>query len=757
MNNKKIISIKKRLIIIILSISAFTLILASFFQILGSVYFNQDKLKHDLSVTAKSVAFQQASSLEFLDNITSNEIFLAFTLNATILSSCLYDDKNHLFSSYQKNDVNKCMPSFESKQITQSLLETTVVEPVLSFGEHIGILTLTASLNDIYVYLGKISFVSAFIFILAMSIAYHLASNLQRTITTPIRSLAKLVRNVSLTGAYNLRAEKSNLDAEDETTILIDGFNDMLSIIEERNENLVQARYIAEHANEVKTDFLANMSHEIRTPLNGVIGTSELLLSMNLAPQQKELANIIERSSKSLLAIINDVLDIAKIEADELVLEPSQINIEDLIIDIIHTFNGIALKKGVMLNISLEPSIPRIVTCDPVRLRQILVNLISNAIKFTSKGYVLIEVKFNRGVYKFSIIDTGIGIPPKQQEYIFQRFSQADSTTTKNYGGTGLGLAICAELCKLMAGTLTVKSTVGEGSEFSLSLSLEYEETETNYGVSKVLEYKKVFIINKDLISADILRDQLIFLKINATVFKSTLDALANIQNNKEPNFIFIESREMENDTPSLKKLYETTKASIILTSPYHTTVNTQKLNKLNIKAYINRPFYFDALKELLERLLLTDKTLLSKDIITTETQVHRLTHLHKVSNSEKLEILIAEDDIVNQMLMEKILKKMGHDTVIVENGAIAFDTFKQHKFDLVLMDMQMPILDGVDTTKKIRHYELENNLKKTKIIALTANALKEHQKLCAEAGMDDYFTKPITLEKIKEMIHGAA
>ncbi|MFT7433866.1 MAG: two-component system sensor histidine kinase/response regulator [Alphaproteobacteria bacterium] len=752
---KKARSIKLKILQIILGVCALTLVIAAILQISLATYFSQEKLIQNLSITAKTIALQSTAAIEFLDEDAANELLSTLQLNKNIKSACLYNEKNVLLASYLI-ERHKC--NYNPKNVSESSIfpkETTTIEHIESHGEHIGDLVLTMSLEEVYNYIKQVLLLNIIIFLILITVAYWLALKLQNRITKPIQSLALLIQKVSNTGDYSLRAKH---ESRDEVGVLTHGFNEMLSLTEEHNINIEKSRNAAEHANKVKTEFLANMSHELRTPLNGIIGTSELLMSMDLNLQQKDLAYIIYKSGKTLLAIINDILDIAKIEAGELLLEPLAISIEEIIMDVANTFNTTAINKGIQLYTNISHNVPNNAVGDPIRIRQIILNLVSNAIKFTEEGYVLIHVDYKDGSYIFSIKDTGIGIASTEHEKIFTRFSQEDNSTTRRFGGTGLGLAICRELINLMGGKLDIHSKKWSGSTFTVIVELEHKANDIVKGHKDKTDNKKALIINHIELSSSLYETHLKELGIQSTVISSLEEAITLAHKVKSQyDFILIEASAEINISPEqIKNLIEAKanhNAYVIITTACNNPLGLKDLKRMQANAYINRPFYKASIKSILDRLIDEGHSATKSNILFSHHVSQTSLPAKPTKSEQKLKILIAEDDLINQLLITKILNRMGHDTVIAENGAIAVAKFKENKFDYILMDMQMPIMDGVEATQEIRKYEEAHNKPRTKIIALTANALKDHHKMCLEAGMDDYYTKPITLAKIENMI----
>jgi len=730
----------------------------------------------DVTSTGNMIGFNAAAALLFDGSTSATDILAALRGKPDIIAAQLYTIEGVPFAHYIADNHSFTFPESlsEAETLLQQkrimLLTHTVIHTIDQNSDTAGYLYLAVDLRPmwwgVFSNVVQISLVMLMAFLLSVFYGQRLAA----LISAPLIRLSLLAQQVSREKNYTVRAKG---EGEDEIGQLVKSFNRMIEQVQERDTelenhrerleseveirtaNLRNALVEAQAASVAKSQFLAAMSHEIRTPMNGVLGMTELLLGTELTLTQRQYAETVFSSADSLLTIINDILDFSKIEAGKLELEEIDFNLNELIDQLAAVYFERVYNKNIKLVCDIDPAVPCEVRGDPYRLRQILTNLLDNAIKFTGSGSIKLHVSLANAeqcglsdevCLNFHVSDTGIGIAPDAMSKLFKSFSQADGSTTRKYGGTGLGLTICKELSELMDGTIRVQSEPGVGTEFIVRLPLRkaLAPIPTKAYQDNALHGKRVLIVEDNPINAKILTSYLLSFGMNSRIAENAaraleiLDQTARLGQGYDIALVDMKmlgmngvelSQHIRNDTRFAKM-----RIVIITSSDYEGELASIRASGCDL--YLYKPLRKRTLQDALLKLMAKNQA--SSDIQT------RL---------QGLRVLLAEDNPVNQEIGKAMLNVMGCSVEVAVNGLEALNIFKRGNIDLILMDCMMPEMDGYTATREIRILEEAAGNSHIPILALTASAMQGDREKCLDAGMNDYLTKPFLQQALRNRI----
>jgi signal transduction histidine kinase/CheY-like chemotaxis protein/HPt (histidine-containing phosphotransfer) domain-containing protein len=735
------------------------------------------RLVQDIGMLGDVVGRNSTAALTFADASAASDILAGLGRNEHIVSAVIVSRYGGPLARFDRDRAPGAparTPAFppDTAQIgpwSHFTAESLVVSrPVYLRNEVIGAVVIESDLHGVSSRATSLGQIVSLVLLAALWLALAIGSRLQRIISVPLLRLTEITGIITRERRYDVRAEGGTAGRQDELSVLVAGFNAMLDEIQHRdssllkqqesleaaveartaelralNEDMAAARDRAMDASRAKSEFLANMSHEIRTPMNGIIGMTDLALGNKVDEETRDCLETVKSSAESLLAILNDILDFSKIESRKLEIESVPFALREILSDLLKPFAVRADQKGLELIVDVDDDVPATLIGDPGRLQQVVGNLVGNAVKFTTTGHVLVEIREDARVNGCTMLhvlvtDTGIGVPAEKHATIFDPFSQADGSTTRKFGGTGLGLTISATLVQMMGGRIWLESEPGSGATFHVALPLEIAGLANEPQLDSTLVNLRALVVDDNEVNRRILVAQLTRWQMEPTAVSSgreALDVLRAALGSRPFDLVLLDANMPEADGFTVAAWIaadpQLARAPVVMLTSSGQWGEAGRSRELGVAAYLTKPVEQGSLLAHIRR------------VVQGSTSNAEAAPNPSAQVITPAKILLAEDNVVNQRVAVGLLQKRGHFVTLAQNGREAVEAVQRETFDLVLMDVQMPEMGGIEATIAIREHEAATG-GHVRIVAMTAHAMNGDRDRCIAAGMDGYLSKPI-------------
>jgi signal transduction histidine kinase/DNA-binding response OmpR family regulator/HPt (histidine-containing phosphotransfer) domain-containing protein len=738
---------------------------------------SRQRLVRDLGMLGDVVGRNSTAALTFADATAAGDILAGLGRNEHIVSAVIvsrYGGPLARFDRDRSPGATARTPvvppdSTQTGPWSHFTSESLVVSrPIYLRNDIIGAVVIESDLYGITSRATSLGQIVSLVLLAALWLALAIGSRLQRIISVPLLRLTEITGIITRERRYDVRAEIGTAGRHDELSVLVAGFNGMLDEIQHRDSSLLKqqesleaaveartaelralntdmaaARDRAMDASRAKSEFLANMSHEIRTPMNGIIGMTDLALGNPVDDGTRDCLETVKSSAESLLAILNDILDFSKIESRKLELESVPFSVREILTDLLKPFAVRADQKGLELIVDIDDGVPPAVVGDPGRLQQVIGNLVGNAVKFTTTGHVLVEIGEDARVNGCTMLhvvvtDTGVGVPAEKHATIFDPFSQADGSTTRKFGGTGLGLTISTTLVQMMGGRIWLESEPGAGATFHVTVPLEIAGLVDEAQLDSILVNRRALVVDDNEVNRRILVAQLTRWQMEPTAVsggREAIEVLRAALATRPFDLVLLDANMPEADGFTVAGWIaadpELSRSPVIMLTSSGQWGEAGRSRELGVAAYLTKPVEQGSLLTHIRR------------VVQGSTSGARAPLHPAVEVITPARILLAEDNIVNQRVAIGLLQKRGHVVTLAQNGREAVDAVRRETFDLVLMDVQMPEMSGIEATIAIREHEAATG-GHVRIVAMTAHAMSGDRDRCMSAGMDGYLSKPI-------------